>query len=317
MAARILAPAGLVWSAVAARRMAREGRDCGVPVICVGNFVVGGAGKTPVVVAIAEILTGAGARPFILSRGHGGAGHAEPVLVDPLAHSAADVGDEPLLLCKAAPTIVCSDRAAGARGAVKLGATAIVMDDGMQNPSPRKSLVVAVVDAATGIGNGLCPPAGPLRAPMAAQWPAVDALVTMGAGAPGDAMTDRARAMGKPVFSARLRANEADAAALRGQRVLAFAGIGRPEKFFASLDEAGALVVGRRSFGDHHVFSSRERDSLAREARRLGAGLVTTEKDAARLPPGFATRILRVRAEFHETGRLASLLADATGPGRA
>ena len=306
-----LSPAALAWGAIAARRIAGKGWDCGVPVICVGNFVAGGAGKTPVAIAVAEIARRLGMAPFLLSRGHGGKSGATPVLVDPARHSARDVGDEPLLLARTAPVIVSADRRAGARAATEAGATVIIMDDGLQNPSLRKTLAIAVIDAEVGIGNAMCIPSGPLRAPMAAQWPLVDALVTRGEGDPGRALSRWATGLGKPAFAAQLTPDNAIAAAMRGKKVMAFAGIGRPEKFFATLKDVGADLAGWRSFADHHNFTEAELTALTREASALDATLVTTEKDAARLPPGFAAHAFPVRAAFADPSGFEALLAQA------
>jgi tetraacyldisaccharide 4'-kinase len=284
LAAHLLRPAASLYGALAARRLARRGADPAVPVICVGNFTAGGAGKTPTALAIARLLQGSGARPAFLLRGYGGR-LAGPVKVDVGVHGPRDVGDEALLLNRVAPTIVARDRVAGARLCAEAGANVVVMDDGLQNPSLKKSFSLCVIDAAVGIGNGLCLPAGPLRAPLAAQWPLVDALVVVGEGAAGDRLTGEALSRGKGVLRAHLQPDERVAQELRGCRVLAFAGIGRPDKFFATLEELGAEVVSRRAFGDHHAFAEEEIAALVAEARRGELRLVTTEKDFVRLAP--------------------------------
>ncbi len=309
--ARLLSPLGAVWGAAAARRMAQRGASCGVPVVCVGNFVVGGAGKTPVAIAVGERLARAGVRPFFLSRGYGGRPGGAPLHVEPGRHGAAIVGDEPLLLARAAPTVVGADRRAGAAIAVAAGAGAIVMDDGLQNPRLAKRLSIAVVDGAVGVGNGLCPPAGPLRAPLAAQWPFVDALIVLGAGAPGEALMRAAQAQGKAAFRARLRPDAEVAARLRGCRVAAFAGIGRPAKFFDTLVELGADVVRRRAFPDHHRYRARDIRALVDIAAAAQALLVTTQKDAVRLPDGAAVLALPVRLDLEDTEAFDRLLARA------
>ena len=246
-AARLLAPAAAAYGFVAARRMAQPGWRAGVPVLCIGNFTVGGSGKTPTAIAVARLLTEAGRRPFFLTRGYGGT-LAGPVRVD--AQPAAAVGDEPLLLARVAPTIVARDRPAGARAAIAAGADAIVMDDGWQNPSLAKDLVVAVLDGRRGIGNGRVFPAGPLRAPLASQLDHADAVLVIGppghAAAPAIAAADQRRLPRlSPAISSPIRP---PVARLAGTRALAFAGIADPDKFFATLEASGIAVAARRRF---------------------------------------------------------------------
>lgn len=279
--ATLLRPSAALYGAVAAWRMEREGERAALPVICVGNFTVGGAGKTPTALRLAALLAAMGERPAFLTRGYGGSSPG-PLRVDPARHRAAEVGDEPLLLARAAPTIVGRDRPAGARLAVETGAGVLVMDDGLQNPSLAKDLSFAVVDAATGVGNGLPLPAGPLRAPLDAQWPRIDAVVLVGDGAAGEALAREAARRGKPVLRARLTPGP-EAAALRGRPVLAFAGIGRPEKFFETLEALGATVGCRRAFPDHHPYTVAEVNGLVAEAVAEGLTPVTTEKDYVRI----------------------------------
>ncbi|MCJ2091798.1 tetraacyldisaccharide 4'-kinase [Methylobacterium sp. J-072] len=291
--ARALAPVGAAYGALTARRMDRPGARAGCPVLCLGNFTLGGAGKTPAAMAVAELLVELGRRPAFLSRGYGGR-LAGPVRVDPDSHAAADVGDEPLLLARHAPTIVSRDRPAGAALCRALGADVIVMDDGLQNPTLAKDLAWAVVDGGAGIGNGRPFPAGPLRALLDRQWPHVSGLILVGDGPPGASVAESAERRGLPVHRARLVPDGFD---LAGGRCLAFAGIGRPEKFFATLRGTGAAIVAARPFPDHHPYGAADLTALAAEADRLGAELVTTEKDAVRLPAAFAARVrvLRVR----------------------
>lgn len=312
LAASLLRPAGVLYGAIAGRRMRRPGwRSC-LPVICVGNFTLGGAGKTPTALAVGELLREMGERPAFLTRGYGGRLRG-PVRVDADRHAATEVGDEPLLLARAAPTILARDRPAGARLAAAHGATVVVMDDGLQNPSLAKDLSLAVVDGATGVGNGRVLPAGPLRAPLPMQWPHVDAAAVVGAGE-GAALGEQARRLGKPALAARLLPDPDTAARLAGRRVLAFAGIGRPQKFFGTLEELGAEVVLRRSFPDHHPFPAEELGALAAEADRAGLSLVTTEKDFARLerqpslPP---IEVLPVRLVFDDVPLVTRLLGEA------
>ncbi|MXQ14773.1 tetraacyldisaccharide 4'-kinase [Microvirga makkahensis] len=279
--ANLLRPAGWIYGSVTGRRMRRTGERAALPVICIGNFTVGGAGKTPTALAVAAVLEAAGESPAFLSRGYGG--HLRgPVQVQP-QHGATDVGDEPMLLAAAAPAIVAAERPAGARLASEIGATVLIMDDGLQNPSLRKDCALAVVDGATGIGNGLPLPAGPLRAPMKAQWPAVDAVLVIGQGAAGETVAQQAEALGKRVFRGRLAPDPTLADTFGGRRVLAFAGIGRPEKFFETLRACGAIVEETRAFPDHHPYNRGELESLRREAEARGVQAVTTEKDLVRI----------------------------------
>jgi len=280
-AARLLIPPSLVYGAIAGRRMARAGEPAAVPVVCVGNLTAGGTGKTPTALKIAALLRGAGESPVFLTRGYRGRLKG-PVRVE-TGHEAVDVGDEPLLLAHFAPTIVSRDRPAGGRMAAGQGASVIVMDDGLQNPSLAKDLALAVVDGATGLGNRRILPAGPLRAPLGAQWRRVDAVLLIGEGEAGESAAAEARALGKPVWCGRLEPDPEAAAGLAGRRVLAFAGIGRPEKFFETLRACGALVEVTRSFPDHHAFTARDLAGLRGQAERERLALVTTEKDAVRL----------------------------------
>jgi tetraacyldisaccharide 4'-kinase len=282
LAAAMLAPVSALYGAVAARRLARHGHRVGAPVVCIGNPTVGGAGKTPLALAVAHKLADAGERPVLVSRGYGGR-LGGLLRVDPAQHRARDVGDEPLLLARAAPTIVARDRVVGAQAAVASGASVIVMDDGFQNPSLVKDFSVLVVDARRALGNGWTLPAGPLRAPIGPQLARADALVVVGTAAGADAVAASARARGIAVFRARLDPDADFIAALGGGRVLAFAGIGDPEKFFATLADAGIAVAATRAFADHHRFSRAQARALCEHADREGLVLVTTEKDAARL----------------------------------
>jgi tetraacyldisaccharide 4'-kinase len=319
--ATLLRPAAAAYAAVAVRRMRQPGATADVPVICVGNFTVGGAGKTPAALTLAHMLAAEGHKPFFLTRGYGGR-LAGPVRVDPAAHKAGDVGDEPLLLARAFPTIVARDRRAGAQLAAGDGAGVVVMDDGLQNPSLAKDLSFAVVDGATGSGNGLCLPAGPLRAPLAAQWPKVDAVIVVGDGAPL-AVINEAEVRSKPVLRARLEPEATHAAPLRGRRVLAFAGIGRPDKFFATLRECGATVVAERRFSDHHPYRADEIRAILAEAQANGLDVVTTEKDLVRIASlpdvPFLTadiKVLPVHLVFEES-MVQDLLSRALAQGKS
>jgi tetraacyldisaccharide 4'-kinase len=281
--AALLAPFAAAYGAVAAQRLRRSGHQIGIPVICVGNLTVGGAGKTPTALAFAQYLLAAGQRPFFLSRGYGGR-LSGPLRVEPLRHCADDVGDEPLLLARTAPTIIARDRVAGAEAAQAAGASVIVMDDGFQNPSLAKDFSVLVLDGRRGIGNGRVIPAGPLRAPLRAQLDRTHAMLVIGAASNlSSPVIAAATARGIPIFHGSLEPDRNAVAALGGQRVLAFAGIGDPDKFFTTLIEAGIEVAARRSFPDHHRYSRAEAETLLAQAAGEDLLPVTTEKDLARM----------------------------------
>jgi tetraacyldisaccharide 4'-kinase len=306
LAAGLLAPLGTAWDAASRlrRAMARPYR-APVPAICVGNLVAGGAGKTPVVLALAGLIAARGVAVHVVSRGYGGR-LGGPVRVDPAQHDAAAVGDEALLLAKRAPCWVARDRAAGVREAVASGAGAILLDDGFQNPGIEKDLSLIVVDAEFGFGNRRVIPAGPLREPAAAGLARADAIVLIGDGAaPGEVREARL-----PIFRAELAALRAEPFA--GARVVAFAGIGHPEKFFATLRRAGATLAAAHPFPDHHPLAEAEIARLRQEAERAGAGLVTTAKDWVRLPvrlrDGIA--VLEVEIRWHDEAAVAQLVGD-------
>jgi tetraacyldisaccharide 4'-kinase len=290
----LLAPLAACYGAVAARRMARRGKRTGLSVLCVGNFTLGGVGKTPAVLTIARMLTEAGERVFCLSRGYGGS-VSGPKRVDAHADHAAEVGDEALLLARVAPTVVARDRVAGAELARSTGASIVIMDDGMQNGTIVKDFTLAVVDGRRGIGNACVFPAGPLRAPLETQLACSDALLVVGDGGAAEDVIAAARARGLPVLHGRLKPEPAAGPALKGRKVLAFAGIGDPEKFFASAAEAGIEVAERRTFPDHHRFSAEEAASLIMDAEHDGLALLTTEKDRARMAGDPLTEALAAR----------------------
>jgi tetraacyldisaccharide 4'-kinase len=280
--AALLSQAGSIYGGIAARRMERSGAEAGVPVVCIGNLTVGGAGKTPTAMTVAQILAAAGRRPVLLSRGYGGTLKG-PVRVDPVTHRASEIGDEPLLLARVAPTIVARDRVAGAALARAEGGKAIVMDDGFQNPTLYKNLAILVIDADRGVGNGAICPAGPLRAPLPVQLRHAHAVLVIGSGTQGEAVAEAARAQLLPVFRGRLVPDARAVETLKRRPVLAFAGIGYPEKFFATLREAGIDVRAVQAFPDHHRFRRSEALDLIARAERDGLVLATTEKDVARL----------------------------------
>ena len=278
----LLMPLGALYGLVTAQRMQGEGLDAGIPVICVGNYHVGGAGKTPAVLALTKLLRDLGETPVVLSRGYGGRLRG-PVRVDPARHRASDVGDEPLMLARTVPVVVARDRTDGVALAKSQGATVILMDDGFQNATIAKDVALIVIDGDRGLGNGRVFPAGPLRAPLSTQLARTDALIVIGNGSAAAPVAAAIAAEEKPVLSARLRPDEEAVASLRGKRVLAFAGIGDPNRFFRTLRASGLEVVRERAFGDHHPFSENEIAELIAQARADALTLVTTEKDMVRL----------------------------------
>lgn len=300
LAAMALAPLGFLYGAsVAWKSRQSHPWRAAIPVICVGNLTVGGSGKTPVAIAIARLLQQHGVSPAFLSRGYGRTGSNSIVVAE--SHGASHVGDEAVLLSRVAPTIVSADRAAGARIAETIGVQCIIMDDGYQNFSLRKDLSFLVVDGQTGFGNGRVVPAGPLREPVRQGLKRAGAVVIMGDGDPP------LTGYRGPVLRARLLPLER----FDHGRVVAFAGIGRPEKFFTTLAQAGATLVETHRFSDHHIYSAMEIARLRNRAAEAGATLATTEKDFVRLPPyerkGVA--VLYVRATFDDKAGLTTLLA--------
>ncbi|SDD81377.1 tetraacyldisaccharide 4'-kinase [Rhodospira trueperi] len=281
-AGRFLEPVGLLYGWATARRL-RRGTPLRlpVPVICVGNLVAGGAGKTPVVADLAHRLRREhGLDAAVLSRGHGGTARG-PLRVDPARHDAATVGDEPLMLAREGlPVWIARDRAEGGRAAVAHGAKVIVMDDGFQNPALEKDVSLVVVDGGRGFGNGRLIPAGPLREPVPIGLSRADAVVLMGRDTAG---VGRVVPSHLPILGARIIPGPR-VEALVGQRVVAFAGIGDPGKFFAMLRNAGCDVVATHPFADHHPYQPTDIQPILDEAFGLGAVPLTTAKDAARLP---------------------------------
>ena len=280
--ADLLKPLAALYGAVAAKRLRHKGLNAGIPVFCVGNYNVGGAGKTPTVLALAKLLRELGETPVVLSRGYGGELRG-PVRVDPVRHAASDVGDEPLMVAGALPVVVSRKRAEGVPLARAHGATVILMDDGFQSPAVVKDASLIVIDSERGLGNGQVFPAGPLRAPLRPQLARTDALIIVGNGSAAASVAAEIAAQGKPVLSAHLKPDEAQVGQLRGKRVLAFAGIGDPTRFFNTLRASGIDVARQRAFADHHAYAQAEIESLIAEAKREALTLVTTEKDLARL----------------------------------
>ena len=310
LAAGLLAPLGIAWDAASRlRRAVARPYRAPLPVVCVGNLVAGGSGKTPVVLSLAAMAAAVGVALHVVTRGYGGR-LAGPIRVDPVEHDAAAVGDEALLLAAVAPCWVARDRAAGVRAAAAAGARAVLLDDGFQNPAIEKDLSLVVIDAEYGFGNGRVMPAGPLREPPSVGLARADAVVLVGDGDPPPAV----RASRRTVLRAWLEPVSADS--FSGARVVAFAGIGRPAKFFASLRGAGAEVVSAHPFPDHHRYAEGELFRLRRAAEVGGARLVTTAKDWARLPPFWrrGMEVLTVEIRWQDPTAVTDLLFAALRP---
>jgi tetraacyldisaccharide 4'-kinase len=309
----LLLPVGAGWEAAGRLRHSFARPYCApVPVVCVGNLVAGGAGKTPVALSLAKHLDPRGIAVHIVTRGYGGR-LGGPVRVDPAGHDAAAVGDEALLLAKQAPCWVARDRADGVRAAVAAGAQMVVLDDGFQNPGIAKTLSFLVVDAAYGFGNGRVIPAGPLRESRARGLARADAVVLLGADAQPGCLERLGVGKALPVLHAALQPVASER--LAGERLLAFAGIGLPEKFFATLRALGAELVGTRSFPDHHPYRPGEIDGLLRAAEQARARLVTTPKDIVRVPVGVraAIEVLEVETRWADPAALVRLLKAVVG----
>jgi tetraacyldisaccharide 4'-kinase len=314
----LLAPAGLLYSfAGQLREKLANAYRSRLPVLCVGNYTVGGAGKTPLALLIGQMLRQEGRKPVFLSRGYRGRIRG-PHLVDPATDTALDVGDEPLLLAQVAPVVVSADRAAGAGFIETLEADVIIMDDGFQNPGLNKDLSLVVVDGATGVGNGRVFPAGPLRAPLQQQIDKTDVLIVAGSPATGSAASlEIESAFDGAVFRYELVASgEHDW--LQQQPLLAVTGIARPEKFFATLEGLGAHIAERCDFPDHHMFTEEDAETLLQAAEHRAAQIVMTRKDWVRLPLSGGlgklrqeAKVLDVEAQLDQPERLRVLLLDA------
>ena len=313
----LLSPAALAYGAVARARLESSGERASLPVICIGNFVVGGAGKTPVAMAVANLMKAQNMQPAFLTRGYGGQLRG-PVLVEPKTHTAADVGDEPLLLAGVAPTMVSANRPHGATALASAGVEAdlIIMDDGFQNPSLHKDVSLVVVDAGRGVGNGWVLPAGPLRAPLASQLRKADAIVLVGEGEGGVALVRIAARAGVPVIRADYQ--PVRKRGFKNKPYLAFAGIAAPQKFYDTLERAGANVELTMEFPDHHPFTDDDCEALNRLADDKGLTPIATVKDQVRLigrdgPAGYLyehMEVFPVTAVFHEPRRLMQVIRE-------
>ncbi|MGX1197208.1 tetraacyldisaccharide 4'-kinase [Parvibaculum sp. MBR-TMA-1.3b-4.2] len=318
--AQLLSPLGAFYGLAARiRNKTARPEHVRVPVICIGNVTMGGAGKTPIALAIAERLIEQGEKVHFLSRGYRRTSQGT-VRVDPAAHTVAEVGDEPLLLARLAPTWVSADRVAGAKAAADAGASVIIMDDGFQNPYLAKDFSVLVIDAGVGTGNGHVFPAGPLREEAGDALNRAQAVILTGRGHAGDGLAARAMARGTPVYRSIAKPVPQEPS-FAGAQVLAFSGIGRPEKFYETLRGLGADIVATQDFPDHHAFTDREASRLMVRAHECDAHLVTTEKDAIRLaraPAGSARaklskslRTVPIRAVIADMAQLETLIAEA------
>jgi tetraacyldisaccharide 4'-kinase len=318
LAGMALAPFGAAYGHFVGRRMmAKRGATASVPVICVGNLIVGGAGKTPTALAVAAVCRKDELNPGFLTRGHGGR-EAGPIIVSPDFHTALDVGDEALLLAQTAPTVVSADRPSGAKLLASIGVDVVIMDDGFQNPSLNKDLSLVVVDARRGIGNGFVIPAGPLRAPLADQIRCADALIVIGDGLTGKSLRLAARA-GRPIL--RAHSEPTRRRGLKRRPYLAFAGIAEPRKFYDALAATGARIGMTIDFPDHHLFTHADCERILAEARSRKLAPITTEKDRVRLNRrgdaadrlAAITEVFPIRIRFEEPRRLTALIADAIG----
>lgn len=313
----LLSPVSLIYAFVADRPFGK-GKASKIPVLCIGNFVVGGAGKTPLAIALCKRLIKEGKRPVFLTRGYGGA-LSGPHLVDGNTDSAKSVGDEPLLLCQYAPTVIAADRIAGVEFITSnLSADVILMDDGFQSAKVKPASSMLVVDSTRGLGNGHVVPAGPLRARLSTQIAYADCLVVIKGSAPEAVSTtrliDQFKQLGKPVNLANLLpvvSNELPA------KAIAFSGIGHPPKFFQSLRTSGVELLEEISFPDHHFFTQQEAKHLLETAEKMKVGLVTTSKDAIRLKGSTGAlgrladvaQVFEVDVVFEESGDIDAQLS--------
>ncbi|MHA1127745.1 MAG: tetraacyldisaccharide 4'-kinase [Alphaproteobacteria bacterium] len=309
LTSRLLTPLEMIWTAATRRRLANgPWETLGVPVICVGNINAGGTGKTPTVIALLSLMADLNITAHVVSRGYGGSLEG-PLQVNERTHSASQVGDEPLLIAAFGPCWVSKYRAAGAKAAIAAGAQVIILDDGFQNPALAKDLSIVVVDAEVGFGNGRVMPAGPLREPLKDGLSRADIVVTIGTKAAQDRLTKDAVLSTNPRWKASIQPLETGMD-WSGTRFIAFAGIGRPGKFFTTLSALGANVIATHAFPDHAPYTDTALQRLKAEAKAKSAQLVTTEKDMARLPEAFRREVLAlpVRLIFEDVNAVKATL---------
>jgi len=306
LSATCLSPLAFIYEAVTAKRpLQKPSWHAPVPVICIGNLIMGGAGKTPTAIAVAQELIAKGKKPFFLSRGYGGSLKG-PVIIN--TQSATEVGDEPLLLAKTAPVCVSSDRIEGAKVCVEAGCDIIIMDDGYQNPSLHKDISILVIDGGYGHGNEKIFPAGPLRESMQNGLKRAQACIIIGVDKTQTVQRINKIMPDLPILQAHIEPIERSNPA--PTKVLAFAGIGRPEKFFNTLDDLGCEVVMAIPFADHHFFSKTDIKNLQTLAQKFNAQLITTEKDWLRLPADFKNQVnqLKIMLEWDNKDMLNPIL---------
>lgn len=292
---RILSPLGRLYAWGVRRRIKKiKPYEAKIPVVCVGNLVVGGVGKTPLAVSIAEYFKMNGMKPVFLTRGYGGG--LKNIIVDLDKHKAEETGDEALLLARVAPTIVDADRARGAKKAEQIGADVIIMDDGFQNPQLLKTFSLVVFDGKRGFGNNQVLPAGPLREPLKEGLKRANAYVVVGKDEFGVKKRISRRFDALPYIGMHIEQDVSKIVQLSGKKVFAFAGIGYPEKFFDMLREYDCNVVGTRAFSDHHPYTDSEMTDLISAANKADAVLVTTAKDRVRIAPRFQQDVQVVEA---------------------
>ncbi|MBC8267750.1 MAG: tetraacyldisaccharide 4'-kinase [Rhodospirillaceae bacterium] len=305
--AQLLSPLGWVYGFATKAKLATTiPWKSPVPVLCIGNLTAGGAGKTPVALDLGKRLIAKGKTVHFLSRGYGGC-EKGPLLVDPDVHDHTSVGDEPLLLSIHAPAWVSRVRRSGCEAAARAGADLIIMDDGFQNPYIHKNFSVIVIDGGYGFGNAKMIPAGPLRESIASGLARADSCVVIGEDTTGT--LDIASSCGLSPLRARFIADALSDDAPTGP-VVAFTGIGRPEKFFETVTQMGHNVVSTIPFPDHHPYNNADINTLRQIATKAGAQLLTTEKDAQRLPASFIddVTVIPVSLEWTDEGALDALL---------
>ena len=298
---KILTPLGLLYGfATQMRIKLKTPKKTEIPVICVGNITAGGTGKTPVAISIAKMLVTAMYHPFFVSRGYGG--KLQNVLVNNKKHTAQEVGDEPLLLSEQAPVVINADRLAGANLAVKEGADVIIMDDGFQNPTLYKNLSFLVFDGHYGVGNGKIIPAGPLRETFVNGAKRADALIIL-----GKDKHELAKRSNLPVFYGH---TEPTQTAVGNADVVAFAGIGHPQKFYHTLQQQGYNVVKTIDFPDHHYYTKTEIEQILQEAKSLNAEVYTTGKDFVKIPTLYhnSINVLEVAVVWDEPEKLLQFI---------